>query len=348
MSLAAATMIFASCSKDEEGINIGVKETQLSIKLAGVITTKAVEEPGVTGEGTIKLNNGYIFVLDPSGSVVHKEALDVDAAQAGGQRLANKVPLTSSVYIIGNMPDGFNASGLSSLSAIRAAESEITTQRDYKMAALANHDGQPQSVQIEYDGTATATVTIKPLISRIELGKIKGKSNILSFKVTGVYVDSYKPYFTYGGTGGEEQFEQNQSIFYNGINFYKDEGEWTADGTPMVAMPADGTVWAYNVAAGGLPRLIIRLTGITYEKSGQTVDMSNNTYFLTITGYQGMSTSAFERGKIYRIGGSANGEDNGITFDDEDLSDTPNQKDVNLTVRVKISEWEMAYPTAIL
>lgn len=344
MSAVATAMIFSSCSK-EEGVSIDVRKTQLSIKLSGVVTTKAIEDQGDTSPGTIQLNNGYVFVLDLSDAVIHKEPLKVNEAKAEpGQRLLEKVATDSRVYIIGNIPEGFDPSGLSNLAGIKAAESAITTQTQYTEVALANSDGVPAAFNTSADATtATVTVSIKPLISRIELVKVSGMENIKSFKVTGVYVDSYMPNFTYGGTGTGTVHEQMQSTdFTNLISFYKNEESFTAGGTPITAAPADSKVWAYNVASGGLPRLIIRLEGITYEKSGVLIDVSSNTYFLTVTGYEGNLTM-FERGKIYRLGGA-----NGIVFNDENLASNPNTTDVSLMVRVEINEWDLVEPGVIL
>lgn len=346
LAAAALMMGVTSCNK-EGGSNPGSDLKQVSIKIAGVIQsgTRAVEAPGETAAGTIQLTGGHIFVIDPLGAVTHNEALNVAQATNTGQTLGAQVPADSRVYIIGNIPAADQAAiaGLTNWSGIQAATSAMTTQGDYTEAALANSNGAPAAITVTGTTTATATVSIKPLISRLELVQVKGGANIKAFTVTGVYVDSYYPSFTYGGSYSGTIFSQGQGGTFSGIG---DAGTWAATGTPLVASPdlglGDNELWAHNVASGGLPRFIIALTGIKYDDGGTEVDLGNTTsYYLTVTGYTGVT--AFERGKIYRIGGT-----NGITFDEDDLGLTPNPVDIDLTLTVSIEEWVLVTPNAEL
>lgn len=345
LAAAALMMGVTSCNK-EGGSNPGNDPKQVSIKIAGVIQpgTRAVEAPGETAAGTIELTGGHIFVIDPLGAVTYKEVLNVTQATGVGQTLGASVPADSRIFIIGNIPtaDQATIAALTSLSGIKAATSAMTTQTDYKKAALANSDGAPAAITVTGTTTATASVSIKPLISRLELVQVKGGANIKAFTVTGVYVDSYYPSFTYGGSYSGTIFSQGQGGTFSGIG---DADTWAASGTPLVASPdlglGDDELWAHNVASGGLPRFIIALTGVKYDDGGGEVDLGNTPYYLTVTGYTGVT--AFERGKIYRIGGT-----NGITFDEDDLGLTPNPVDIDLTLTVSIEEWVLATPGAEL
>lgn len=348
----AATTLFASCSKENN--NETTKETtQLSVKISGVVKSRAVEAPGETTQGTIQLTNGHIFVINPLGAVIYDEALVVADATGAGQVLGQSVPADSRVYIIGNIPsaDVTTIAGLATFDAIKTQTSAMTTQTDYTEAALANSDGLPASITVATT-TATVDVSIKPLISRLELAQLKGGANtagdaITAFTVTGVFVDSYYPSFTYIGGNSGTIFDQATSATFTGIG---DAGTWAASGTPLVAAPASGNVWAYNVASGGIapliPRFIIRLSGVKYTPNGGTeIDLGTTSYYLTVTDYKvsGVSVPAFERGKIYRIGAA-----NGITFTPDDLALTPNPVDIDLTVNVSIDEWELVTPDAVL
>lgn len=355
LAAAALTLGVTSCSKDGDGKNPadGTK-TQLSIKLSGVIQSapgsRAVEAPGKTTVGTIQLNGGHIFVIDALGAVSHSEALNVSQATGAlGQVLTAQVASDSRVYIIGNIPTS-NAStiaGLTSFSAIQAATSALTTQTDYAEAALANSDGAPASITLGANNTATVTVSIKPLISRIELMQVKGASTITAFDVTAVYVDDYYPSFTYGGNYSGTILSQGQDK--TTFNIPGNTGTWSATdavttGT-FIANPGNGDVWAYQVASGSLPRFIIELDNIEYEDGNGDPQTLTGKHYLTVKSYTGLGTgvTTFERGKIYRIGAA-----NGITFDEEDITITPNQEDVDLTVFVEIEEWVLVTPEAEL
>ena len=345
MLAAAALMVgVTGCSK-EGGSNPGSDLKQVSIKISGVIQqgSRAVEAPGQTAAGTITLTGGHIFVIDPLGAVTHKEALNVAQATNAGQTLGASVSADSRVYIIGNIPaaDQATIAALTNWSGIQAATSAMTTQSDYTEAALANSNGAPAAITVNAGGTtASVDVSIKPLISRLELVQVKGGANITAFTVTGVYVDSYYPSFTYGGSYSGTIFSQGQGATFSGIG---DEDTWAATGNPLAVSPdlGDDELWAHNVASGGLPRFIIALTGVKYDDGGGEVDLGSTPHYLTVTGYTGVT--AFERGKIYRIGGA-----NGITFDEDDLGLTPNPVDVDLTLTVSIEEWVLVTPGAEL
>lgn len=259
----AAMVLFASCAKeDNNGADNDAK--YLSIKIAGVIPSKALEAPGLTAVGTITLNSGHIFIVNPLGVVTYSEALNVSQATGAGQILGQDVAADSRVYVIGNIPAGDVGAitALTDIASIQAAVSAMTTQSDYKTAALANSNGQPAAIVPAAGNTATATVSIKPLISRLELTQVKGAGDITAFTVAGVYVDSYYPSFTYGGSYSGTIFSQGQSTTFTGIG---DVGPWAAAGTPKVAAPTSGNVWAHNVASGALPRFIIALEGVKYN-----------------------------------------------------------------------------------
>jgi hypothetical protein len=372
---ASAAMIFASCSKDENTANQAEK-TQLSVKLSGVVGTRALDVPGSTEEGTIQLTNGHIFVLDNLDKVAYNEELDVDEAQtAEGQRLEEPVANDSRVYVLGNIPaDDMDAvADLTTLAEILAFESDITTQDDYTEVALSNKESEPATIALRTGGAGAgqgenttgldiyeAKVQLVPLVSRIELLAIEGTDKITSFNVAGVYVDDYYPSFVYDGSEAGEMFEQHQATTYAGDDFYATEDELAAvenDGKFIASY--DNQIWAFNVAAGSLPRLLIKLTDVKYiDDNGdeQTLDEK----WLTVTGYNGGDLEAFERGKIYRLGvnpalveaGLINDEDDmgedPFEFGPEDLGETPNPKDVELWVMVEVLEWDVETPIADL
>ncbi len=379
MTVALAAMVFASCSNEQnDSLDDGAnKPAHLSIKLAGVVNSnslRSIEAAGTDTTGTILLENGHIFILTPTGTVTHDEPLKVDEATNGtGQRLLQDVPSDSRVYIIGNIPADVDVDALNTLANIQEAVGAMTSQTNYRKAALANAEGTP--VQITLNGNpfdndpvttveATVTVSINPVISRLELGRVTGSEKVTGFTVEGVYVDNWYPSFTYGGLFSGAAFDQKQDTTFT-LNTLKDVGIWPATSAnsndlvtnPFYAISKVDSVWAYNVAAGGLPRLIIKLTNVSYmvdhDKDTNTAEIEVTdpaTLYLTVTGYTDTDgpITEFKRGRIYNIGGNTDGDGKGIVFDPDDTGLTPNPVGVTLDVTVGIKEWEIRYPTATL
>jgi hypothetical protein len=363
MAALAAAMIFASCSNEVPVDNVA--DHYLAVHISGVVGSRAIEGPGLTTVGSIDLVSGHVFVLSPAGGVVHQEPLKVAVAQSpAGQPLGEKVNSSSSVYVVGNLPPGATPASWTTLTQIIAETEKIETQELYYEAALANVGavsaiittaGQPA-------GHAIAKVDINPVISRIELSQIKSAakkkdgtpSKITGFSVTGVFVDDYHAEFTWGGSHNPASIfnhgigQITNTTGYSGLAHMHDRGKWDAvavDGGGFRTFPTiEGAAksWTYNVAAGALPRLLIRLENITLE-DGWSLEPNTDqpgVYYLTVTGYTGVES--FRRGVIYRLGGT--GEDGGLIFDEDDLSPIPNPPNVTLAVNVRIIPWDVEEP----
>jgi hypothetical protein len=379
--VALAAMALASCAKEQNANTSDEQQARVTINLKGVASakTRAIEAPGVETEGTIILTNGQIFVLSPAGAVEYTEPLDIaDAAEDGEnyQILGQDVASDSRIYIVGNIPaENTTLVDATSLTQIKLESAAITDQEDYTAVALANVDGEPILIEVTKEIEteenlatieAEANVTIEPVISRIELGKVTGSEEIAGFTVAGVYVDDWYSEFTFGGSyagdlyvqGTEKVFPSTAAVTAGFTTFLGDaadeEGEWdatSADATdlatnPFFAIPAEDMVWANNVNAGNLPRLIIKLTDVVFlvdedldPLTDPTEQPQEDDLYLTVTGYTVNSTaiSTFEAGNIYSIGGGVDGS--GITFGPGDTSLEPNTGEVTLEVNVDIKEW---------
>jgi hypothetical protein len=364
LAVLATAVIFTSCSKEETPSD----QIKATIRLAG-ISSRAIEAPapgtapGETPTGTITLRNGHVFVINQSNVVTSSVPLNVTEAQSVAGQEIGGIPSTSRIYVVGNIPATLLSAvtGQSTLNGILTLVSDIEVLEGYNYTGvvLANNNGLPAVMDNvtaaapgsgNY-GTADVSITLSPLISRLELVQVQGAGNILSFDVTGVFVDDYHTGFTWsGGNSGNSGA--------NGLNFYThgqatpilayapwfhDAGEWPSDN--LVATPATvlipNAVWAYNLPSRGLPRLFIRLENVT-AAAGFLVD-PNKVYYVTVTGYTGLGSATFERGKIYRIGGA-----NGITFDETQIAEVPNPDGVDLTLTVLIQEWQIVTPGAVI
>lgn len=326
----AAIMFLGSCTNDEDQIPVSSKKANLTIKIAGAAKSRAVESPGQ--EITATLTEGLIFIISSSNAVIDRIEMDKDAATSpAGQLLANPVPVDARVYIVGNYTatEKTALAACTSLNAINAVQGDIAEQTSYTGAALANVGSTAQAITVLGED-ATVTVQLQPVISRLELAQVKSKPDITSFTVAGVYVDSYHSHFTYGGSYAGTTFAQGTETIFTGKG---DSGLW--ESIAGNAGDVDGNVWAHQVASGGVvPRFIIHIKDIVAPGIDSTRD-----YYLTVKSYTGVTE--FERGKIYRIGGTK-----GIEFGIEDLGTTPNPENVNLTVNVEVLPWVVVTPDA--
>jgi hypothetical protein len=347
---AAAATLFASCAKEETGVNTPAEKGTLTIRISGAASegTRAVGAPGVTGQ-LATMTNGYVFLIDQLGAVIGTPTtLDPAQAVSGSGQVIPGVPSDARVYILGNTPADVRAeiSNINTLAKLQAAASAITAtaNADYKSPAMANENGTPvQAEPTATDGQFEASVTVRPLYSRIELTEVKGGPSIVSFKVAGVYLDKYYSSFTMGGgVVAADLHEQGQDDDFTGI--FGNNAGWTATGTAstgingaMVATAGGTDVWNYHVGPGGKPVFIIHLTEIEYMKDyGVTADPRYvkeplGERYLTVTGYNETLANGFARGKIYKVGA--------ITFNETQTGITPNPTNVDLTVDVTVEDW---------
>ncbi len=325
--------------------------TTLAVKISGVPSNpdvRSVEAPGETGK--LKVNNGTILITDASGDVVVKSVpLDYAAASnnATGQVITDIPANSAFVYIVANVP-----TPTGNLSSVKIQTMNITSQSDYTNVALANAGGDAAAISPAPDAAspATASITLVPLVSRVELHSIKGVANmadntdddyvkITGFKVDGVYLDSYYPQFTLAGLESGALVDEGSDTGFT----IADVGPWTADATP-VAKPTAPTVWAHNVVAKGAPRFIIKISEVTAEdKDGPVtevvtpedpdpVTLSGKTFWLSMNTTQPYNgVTSFERGKIYVV--------EALEFNSNHLFTLPNPVQLDLKVNVTVQDW---------
>lgn len=348
----ALAISFSSCAKDKGASEpAGNEFERINIKISGVTrvpSTRLVEAPAVQGQ--LVLQNGQIFIINSLGSIVQSVPLDVAAATTSpGQTITTPVSSDSRVYVLGNIPSSVNVAQFTTFEQLRSYAVLIShsEQINYKTALMGNDTGSPSSV-IEMDSatnTATANVTIAPLYSRIELAEVVGSSNVVSFDVTGVFVDEYYGSFTLTGAAAGAIYHQSTRTDFTGN--IGDAGTWSSTGGlgTAVATPGGTNVWAYHVASSGLPRLIIRLNHIMIDNDGDggdapvMIDLNgdgNGIRYITVTGYQGDNVPAnFERGKYYQIASIV------LDASDEDgnIGQEPNPTDVTVTAQLQVRDW---------
>jgi hypothetical protein len=342
-SIALGAMVFASCSKNggEETVDpTGTVELVVKLDMeepAEQPATRMITAPGTTGQ--LKLNDGHIFIINGAGSVVQHVVLDVAAASsATGQVITTPVSSGSRVYILGNIPSSVTPGSINSLTQLQTTVVNIQTsgQTDYTKAFLANQDGTPVPITVttpssgSTPGSATVTVSLVPLYSRLELAQVSGGPNIVSFTVTGVYVDRYYSSFTLTGQSSGSVWNQSTKTDFTGN--IGDAGSWASTGAQgsAVANPGSGQSWTYHMASDDLPRFIVKVENVVYMNGTQQTTVTDPRY-ITVTGYSGTAPTKFERGKIYQIAT--------LPFTENNLGMTPNQSNVNLNVKTQVVDW---------
>ncbi len=120
----------------------------------------------------------------------------------------------------------------------------------------------------------------------------------------------------------------------------RDDAGWASDPTTVQAAPANGDVWAYNVAAGNTPLIIVKLNNIRWIPTGQSETALTGDYYLTVTGYDNIST--FVAGQVYRVGMINTGTgDSDFLFTPDNLGTEPNEEEVELTLNVTNVGWTL-------
>ncbi len=374
--LAVAALVslgLASCAKDDVKTGLGTDVLALRINTPA---SRVVETAGASGQ--IQVNSGFVYIADASGTIIHEAALNyADATSTTGQLITGIPSNSSSVYIIANVskPSDTDAATLTSLKSVSLP---ITGQTNYKSVALANNGGTEATIAAPAsDGLpATVSLTIAPLISRVELSGVLGKDNagelasdgtttitsahaeyvkITGFRVKGVFLTSYYKEFTLSGasSGSQENVTSGATSFETGdLANISATNNGSGD---FVARPAG--VWAQNVVAKGLPRFIIKISDVTatgvggsavtniVNKAGEELTLSGAEFYLTMSstnpysGAQAPSTD-FARGKIYQIAE--------LEFNSSHLFTLPAEESLDLKVNVTLQDWSPAPVTGNL
>ena len=364
--VAAAVLIGFSSCQNEESYDDGYRA--FSIQVSGVAESRALQTTGqgVTAQIANAQTDGVVFLIAPDNSVIGAP-IPLTAAASGaapGQVLGTH-PTNTRVFVVANTATAGDAATVTALMAATtwtAIQAATQTTASYASATalnpiLSNHSGLPASASVVTATYARAVIELAPVTARLELGQVTGgtwqdpntaanRDRITAFTITGVFADSYFTSFNYAGAGSGNVFAQGTGTTFSGIG---DVGIWAATGTPgaMVAAPpvtAPLTWWAYNVPAGTISRLIIRVENVTYEKStdsGATwapgASLGAGPHFITVSGYTNPAggaawTTDFLRGYVYQV-------DN-LTFNRVNLHGTPNPTDLPLQVMVSVRPWQ--------
>lgn len=376
LAIAALLMVgFASCSSDDEP-TMGVDENEMisvMLKLDLGPTTRAEVAP-IAADTKATFSKGHIYFTTATGSIVRHYTIGNSATgdkniqlsdlTTGDGRVVTGLPgNTTQIYVFGNTSDEVSLPTSGPINNVKAMSVTLASQSDIKNVNLygttstfkETSAGNPQT---GVNAVYTATVSIKPTVARLELGKLVSSHNIASFKVKGIFIDNYYKSGNVDGTtvagnlkslttGAYDSSEDGDyKTAENGVNFdwYGDaelistvldpEVDYRTAEVKLTGHPSK--VWGYNLFAGhtAIPRMVIRMTAVT-PKTGASITFEDPSY-LTVKGFVTAGEGAapvtqFEQGYVYKIVE--------IVFRGSNLSATPNLVDKEVTVKVEVTPW---------
>lgn len=356
--IAAAFLLgFSSCSKDNEfddGGDTGkLKSVFLKISSENAVTysesSPGTNSPVEFGVGNLYFVNGFGDIVKHytlSNGITNNNNIELSSITgAKGATISNLPASVTGVYIVGNyIAGGMPSSG--NISLVQSIVLNVSSQRNF---ALVNLYGSSQLTPAAGGDKYECTVTLKPTVARIELEDINAGDRIKSFKVSGVFVDSYYSQAAMNGDLNIANWVPSSSVAsdfikgstkYNGFeyavyDFY--DTALSSNISKKVVPSSDGKVWGYNLftsdVSSPVPHIVIRLTNV------ETVD--GKTYpdpqFITIKGFKnnGTSLTGIQAGNIYRIGAGK------LVFTEDDLTPIPNKKTIDVAVTVKLANWSI-------
>jgi hypothetical protein len=339
MALAAiAALGLVSCAKENGSQNADGK-TNVLVKISNQpMGTRAIAA-GVSAGYKTTLADGMVLIFR-DGNLVDDVVLDVTLAETTGQVIEG-VPSTAEVFVVGNIDESAVTLDLSTVTTwadFEALFASVTTQQDASKVVLANTGNAPKAIEsVDLTaGTAEVHVNLAPVVSRLQLAKVTGKTEDgatdLVYSVEGVYVGNYYENFTYVGSySGTTPFKAfADGVNHGGLAIYRDEAQVLA--TAGVAQTAS-KVWGYNVVANNVPYLIVKVKLLMPYTIDGVSHASGKELFLTVGSYKktdGTKIDTFAPGTIYNI---AN-----LSFNAGQLTEEP-VENVALTLTVEVDEW---------
>ena len=390
LMLGLAGLAFTACSNDDDLTSESREDGKVRVTLS-LGKTVSARSLGATAEGQynnitdlkiIFYNSKGAFVTIPDsgyiGGVKYDNATAVNnAVKDGLNNSANhqvtvelkEIPSSATqIYIVTNQEGKSGQVGTTSLDAAKKTTIFLKNQIKTDFKVFSGEDSRMTGLaQIEADGTAK--VQLRPAPSRIEMGKVTaipiptgetwGGASIKEFKVSGFYINAFRPS---GYLDAAQEEISNAIDFENDANhysktYYTDNGEWgmmcdeptdanytykNGDNTNTVytATPSTATNWFGHMILQGTPCDVIVKLSVTYD------DNTTADKFLTITKYKyasgikddygtehiaGSYVNNFLRGHVYKL--------NDITFDVTDLTDSPYETTQTITATVEVRPW---------
>lgn len=365
-----------ACKKDsvsEEGIthpqpeDTNVMSVSLNLSTDAIVT-RSVENAmpaGSNNKATFQ-SPGIIAFASANGTIVKKvniitttpgtNSTDVQTINlnSGSVIIPNVPAKATQIYVVGNVP-------AATLTALQAATSIATM----KMVNFNIVDQPTSAFSVTLDGLgtlvpagtgiSTGSVTVSPIVSRFEIGKITYVNDntapgaaVTAYKLTGIFLNNIYLQSTlagvnaglFSGSNGSSSIAAGSFIGsapYANSGVISDVGsdEINVGGTFPDKNPGSGKVWAYNFFATSTqtPHIVLRLQNIV-SSDGLFGDAYQ---WVTVQKFRDAGNNAitaFDRNKVYRIAS--------IAFTNNNIADVVEGVYSNATVTVTTASWEDA------
>ena len=371
LSACVAALALVSCNKGThtpEGPQTGLKS--IEIKINNSVLTKGDGGGAVPADNHVFLNNLRIYLTDDSYSTFYVayaqdgstpatsywEGTELTTLMAGGEINFHYVdPAVTKVIAVGNMGD----TPYASVTALKDAALDIDGQQDHEELSLYGEgpvtgpSGTHTDVNV-LNNIYTASVTLKPRISRFEVAGFRVKFNDTpkynTIEVLQLAFDNYMPtatFYTGAETGtlvdriADAQLEvANNADVYTWLAGNTGAGWWYdtyaagAISLTKTAPVKDVDQLAYHFFAGNVkPQFIIHLTadGVPAYVYTKKLKDENDAEIIE-----------FAEGTIYRMSAEGESVDNGVIEIPEDKID---QMDRCLDITVTVAPWVVTLVT---
>lgn len=209
LALSSVLLGFSACSSEENNVDTPVSDGRVFVKLDNVVgpTSRMTEAPK-TDKESAELHNGFIVFSTPNGGirehyeivtsaddVVDAHTILLDELREG--KTFEGIPGdVTNVAIIANTtneelnPADFHNNNIKFKADIFARKLQLRNQYADNMNHVALYD-MKQLQGSAGVGSMSATLELKPMVSRLEIAKITPGPNIMSYKVEGIYLAGF-------------------------------------------------------------------------------------------------------------------------------------------------------------
>lgn len=339
--LGLAGLAFAACSNENEvadgSLMKGTKQVSVTISTGNYVGTRAGS--GWTDETTITPTDIKVYLLDTDGNVIQVE----DAVVGSTNVYHNVSPTVTQIAAIANC----TVENTSTWAAVLATELNIEDYGDASEAPLCSEtaDLEPSGTDAADGNTMyTATVTLKTMLSRIELsGDLTcsnlGTSSYTQLSLTHVGLNGvYEKFTLAGNTAGENLRDiSNQTGYPVNVSecFYD---VTTAPVINTVTATALGAAYGYNFI-DNFEELLLQFATEFKDPVTEGYIVYNPAYLkiVRLKDMNGQSVT-IEPGKIYQI--------TDLTFTEDDLTDLdPDEPTICVTATVNVQPWDIVAVT---
>ncbi len=322
---------------------------------------RAVNDPAQNGTKVdIVLANSTVYFLNSSNNIVHSRKIDAADTKDEQNHIYTfkSIPSTAkALYVVCNEEDtDITYTAKVQLSGIQAGHAEFgTITADYTKLLMSNAVGSTTTGTTANDSDPVtlaladpqppapapalyeATVSLAPVVSRLQLLQVTAGAGIESFKLRGIYLDDFSPEFTVaaGPHGAPMAIGQDKSILNATFNTYMSD-DYTAvplasDAVTKAVVAGVGKCWAWQVPTGAPSRIILAFSEVTI--TGGQVETDK---YVTVRSYKdgaNAPVASFIRAKVYNIGN--------LTFTPDDLADVPNDEPIDVIATLQVLPWEV-------